>query len=101
MGKRTRGYGAVYHQPNRRWDGQIRIPEGRRQSFYARTQRDVIDRLSEARWAVGQGLPVSAGTTSLETWLSARSVEQIHCVLHLASNRRCIGASSVAIRRSL
>ncbi|MDQ6949552.1 MAG: site-specific integrase [Actinomycetota bacterium] len=139
MGKRTRGYGAVYHRPDGRWEGQIRIPGGRRQSFYARTRRDVIHRLSEARWALGQGLPVSAGTTSLETYfgrwlaltasrlrpstvrayrldaqrllpylgqvplrslmpgmivstyaslmesgLSARSVEQTHCVLHLA-----------------
>jgi hypothetical protein len=138
MGKRSRGYGAVYWRPDGRWEGQIRIPGGGRRSFYARTRRDVIHRLSEARWALGQGLPVSAGTTSLETYLgrwlaltesrlrpstvrayrldaqrllpflgrvplrsltpgmivstyasllqsglSARSVEQTHCVLHL------------------
>ncbi len=139
MGKRGRGYGAVYWRPDGRWEGQIRIPGGGRRSFYARTRRDVIHRLSEARWALGQGLPVSAGTTSLATffgrWLSVtasrlrpstvrayrldaqrlvpflgrvplrsltpgmiastyasllecglspRSVEQAHCVLHLA-----------------
>jgi integrase len=139
MGKRGRGFGAVYWRPDGRWEGQIRIPGGGRRSFYARTRRDVIHRLSEARWSLGQGLPVSAGTTSLETFLarwlalsatrlrpstvraytvdvqrvvpclgrvplrsvtpgmiastyasllksglSPRSVEQVHCVLHLA-----------------
>ncbi len=69
MGKRSRGYGAVYHRPDGRWEGQIRIPGGGRRSFYARTRRDVIRRLTEARWALGQGLPVSAGTTSLATLL--------------------------------
>ncbi len=68
MGKRGRGYGAVYWRPDGRWEGQIRIPGGGRRSFYARTRRDVIHRLAEARWAVGQGLPVSAGTTSLATF---------------------------------
>jgi integrase len=68
MGKRGRGYGAVYHRPDGRWEGQIRIPGGHRRSFYARTRRDVIRKLAEARWALGQGLPVSAGTTSLATF---------------------------------
>jgi|GEM_PF-4027057 len=63
MGKRGRGFGAVYWRPDGRWEGQIRIPGGGRRSFYARTRRDVIHRLSEARWSLGQGLPVSAGTT--------------------------------------
>ncbi len=139
MGKRQRGFGAVYHRPDGRWEGQIRIPGGGRRSFYARTRREVAHRLSQERWALGQGLPVSAGTTSLETFLgrwlaitatrlrpstvraytvdaqrllpflgrvplravtpgmiastyasllksglSPRSVEQVHCVLHLA-----------------
>jgi hypothetical protein len=67
MRKRRRGFGAVYHRTDGRWAGQIRIAGGGRRSFYARTRRDVIHRLSEPRWALGQGLPVSAGTTSLET----------------------------------
>src|SRR5712691_962170 len=68
MGKRQRGYGAVYRWRDGRWEGQIRIPGGGRRSFYAKTRRDVIHRLSQERWALGQGLPVSAGTTSLETF---------------------------------
>ena len=69
MGKRKRGFGAVYLRPDGRWEGQIRIPGGARRSFYARSRRDVIHRLSQERWALGQELPVSAGTTSLETFL--------------------------------
>ena len=139
MGKRRRGFGAIYHRPDGRWEGQIRIPGGARRSFYARSRREVSHRLSQERWALGQGLPVSAGTTSLGTFLgrwlaitstrlrpsttraytidvqrvvpflgrvplraltagmiastyaslqqsglSPRSVEQVHCVLHLA-----------------
>jgi len=74
MGKRVRGYGAVYLRPDGRREGQIRIPCGGRRSFYARARPNVIHRLSEARWALRQGLPVSAGTTSLAAffgrWLS-------------------------------
>jgi len=75
MGKRTRGYGAVYHRPDGRWEGQMRIPGGHRRSFYARTRRDLIYRLAEARWALGQGLPVNSGTHPLSVffarWLAA------------------------------
>jgi integrase len=70
MGKRGRDYGAVYHRPDGRWEGQIRIPGGHRRSFYARTRRDVIRRLAEARWALGQGLPVSSGTQPLSVFFA-------------------------------
>ncbi len=87
MGKRTRGCGAVYHRPDGRWEGQIRIPGGGRRSFYARTRRDVIHRLSEARWALGQGLPVSAGTTSLAIlfgrWLAVTVRRNCACAPHV------------------
>jgi hypothetical protein len=65
MGKRTRGYGAVYHRPDGRWEGQIRIPGGGRRSFYTRTRREVIRRLTEARRALGQGLPVMDSAVAL------------------------------------
>ena len=69
MGKRRRGFGAVFHRPDGRWEGQLRIPGGGRRSVYARTRREAVHRLFQERWALGQGLPVSAGTTSLETFL--------------------------------
>ncbi len=35
----------------------------------ARTRRDLIHKLADARWALGEGLPVSAGTQSLRAYL--------------------------------
>jgi site-specific recombinase XerD len=61
--------GGVYQRGDGRWEGRIRIRGGRRRSFYARTRRDVVRRLGEARWALGQGLGVSARTTSLSAYL--------------------------------
>ncbi len=69
MGKRQAGFGAVYRRRDGRWEGQIRIPGGRRRSFYGRSRRDLIHRLVDARWALGEGLPVSAGTHSLRAYL--------------------------------
>ena len=69
MGKRQAGFGAVYRRRDGRWEGQIRIPGGRRRSFYGHSRRDLIHKLAETRWALGEGLPVSAGTQSLRAYL--------------------------------
>ena len=69
MDRRHRGLGGVYQRRDGRWEGRIRIRGGPRRSFYARTRRDVVRRLSEARLALGQGLAVSARTTSLRVYL--------------------------------
>ncbi len=69
MGKRRTGFGAVYRRRDGRWEGQIRIRGGRRRSFYAHSRRDLIHKLADARWALGEGLPVSAGTQSLRAYL--------------------------------
>ncbi len=71
MERRHRGTGGVYQRGDGRWEGRIRIRGGRRRSFYARTRRDVVTRLGQARWALGQGLGVSAGTTSLRIYLQS------------------------------
>ena len=69
MGTGQRRFGAVC-QREMGAGREIRIPGGGRCSFYARTRRDMIHRLSQERWALGQGLPVSAGMTSLETFVA-------------------------------
>ena len=53
MGTRQRRFGAVYQRADGRWKGKIRIPGGGRCSFYALTRRDMIHRLSQERWALG------------------------------------------------
>jgi len=69
MTRRNRGLGAVFLRADGRWEGQIRIGGGRRRSFYARTRGDLVRKLADARWALGEGLPVSAGTQSLRAYL--------------------------------
>src|SRR2546425_18074 len=69
MGKRQAGFGAVYRRRDGRWEGQIRIPGGRRRSFYGHSRRDLIHKLADARWALCEGLPVSVGTQSLRAYL--------------------------------
>ncbi len=69
MERRQRGLGGVYQRADGRWEGRLRIRGGRRRSFYARSRRDAIRRVGEARWALGEGLGVSASTTSLRMYL--------------------------------
>ncbi len=75
MERRRQGLGAVYRRRDGRWEGQIRIRGGPRRSFYARTRRDAVHKLAEARWTLGQGLPVSSGAQPLTVyftyWLAA------------------------------
>jgi hypothetical protein len=75
MDRRQQGLGAVYRRRDGRWEGQIRIRGGPRRSFYARTRKDAVHKLAEARWTLGQGLPVSSGAQSLsvyfDCWLTA------------------------------
>jgi integrase len=71
MERRQRGLGGVYQRADGRWEGRIRIRGGRRRSFYPRTRRDVVRRLGEVRWALGEGLAVSARTTSLRIYLES------------------------------
>jgi hypothetical protein len=53
MDRRQQGLGAVYRRRDGRWEGQIRIRGGPRRSFYARTRKDAIHKLAEARWTLG------------------------------------------------
>lgn len=71
MDRRQQGLGGVYQRRDGRWEGRLRIRGGPRRSFYGRSRRDVIRRLGEARWALGQGLVVTAGTTSLRVYLQS------------------------------
>ncbi len=69
MDRRQPGLGGVYRRRDGRWEAQIRIQGRPRRSFYARTRREALRKLTEARWALGQGLAVSAGTMSLRAYL--------------------------------
>lgn len=44
-------------QPHRRWSGQIRRPDGVRQTVYGRSEEEARDRLAAVRSAIRQGSP--------------------------------------------
>jgi transposase len=71
MGKRANGCGAIYLRGDGTWECQLRLPAGGRKSVYARTRRDPLRKLREARWMLAQGLPVSSRNQTLRTFLTS------------------------------
>src|SRR5438445_3374886 len=69
MAKRSNGEGAVYLRSDGRWEGQLRLPGGRRKSVYAHTRRELVQKLADARGALVQGLPVSSRHQTLSEFL--------------------------------
>lgn len=58
MGRR--GEGTVYRRQDGRWSGQIRRPDGSRQTVYGRTEEEARERLAAVRDAGGAGNEVPA-----------------------------------------
>jgi Phage integrase, N-terminal SAM-like domain len=69
MGKRRYGSGAVKLRPDGRWEGQLRLADGRRRSVYAQSREQVIARLQEERWRLTWGIPRRAGGLLLGEYL--------------------------------
>src|SRR2546430_2270901 len=55
MGRR--GEGTVYRRRDGRWSGQIRRPDGVRQTVYGRTEEEARERLADVRDAITGGPP--------------------------------------------
>ena len=53
MGRR--GEGTVYRRRDGRWSGQIRRPDGVRQTVYGRTEEEARERLADVRDAIAGG----------------------------------------------
>lgn len=53
MGRR--GEGTVYRRRDGRWSGQIRRPDGARQTVYGRTEEEARERLAAVRHAIAGG----------------------------------------------
>jgi predicted nucleotidyltransferase len=50
MGKR--GQGTVYRRRDGRWSGQIRRPDGGRETVYGRSEKEARERLAAVRWTL-------------------------------------------------
>lgn len=69
MARRRYGAGAVKRRSDGRWEGQLRLPDGRRQYVYAADQRQVVSRLQEERWRTAAGIPRQANGLTLGEYL--------------------------------
>lgn len=52
----------MYHRRDGRWSGQIRRPDGVRQTVYGRTEEEARERLAAVRSAMGRGTPHAEDT---------------------------------------
>src|SRR5215472_5373463 len=62
---RRRGEGTVYRRRDGRWSGQVRRPDGVRQTVYGRTEEEARERLAAARGAIGRE-SADPGTVGLD-----------------------------------
>lgn len=72
--KRGHGEGTIYQRPDGLWSAQVSLPDGKRKTVYAKTRKEVQDKLTATLSDVRQGLPVPTRQTTvgqfLDTWLT-------------------------------
>jgi integrase len=85
-GRRCNGEGSVYRRKDGRWAGTITLDDGTRRTFYARTQAEALDRMSEARQRAKEGRPLPRQTETvaayLERWLEQMARPTVRITTH-------------------
>lgn len=70
--KRTPGEGTIYYSESRgEHVAQLTMPDGRRRSFYGKTQREAGAKLSAARATRDRGLPVPARQQTVKAFIES------------------------------
>lgn len=69
MGKRARGEGSISKRPNGTFMAQYRF-EGKRKTVYAKTQREVLEKLKKINADIEKGTYIEKNNITLENWLS-------------------------------
>jgi integrase len=69
--KRGNNEGSIRQRPDGTWEARLSLPDGKRKSFYGQTRADVAKRLTEARRALDQGLPVSTDRQTVGQYMTA------------------------------
>jgi integrase len=59
----------VIQRKGGRWEGRLKLPDGRFRSFYGKNQKEAEDRLDEAVAQLGAGLPLPDAKLTLGAWL--------------------------------
>jgi len=67
--RRGSGEGSIYRRKDGRWAASLRLPGGRRKTFYGRTRQEVTAKLHQALRAREEGLPLERGRTTVGDWL--------------------------------
>ncbi len=87
------GEGTVYRRRDGRWSGQIRRPDGARQTVYGRTEEEARERLASVRATIGRDSLAPAGTTpDLDELRRRRAAIQRLARSERASNVRVFGS---------
>lgn len=75
MASRLNSEGTIYRRKDGRWVAIVTLDAGRRKCFYGATQRIVRDKLSAARRAIDDGLPVASDRQKVGKYLDRWLVE--------------------------
>jgi integrase len=67
-GKRGKGEGSIYHRKDGRWVGQYEV-DGKRRYVYARTRKEVAEKLRKAMAESDAGMIFNAGTMKVSDYL--------------------------------
>jgi integrase len=63
--------GTITKREDGRWEARMSLPNGKRKSFYAATQEEVLKKMRKAQQDVDAGLPVVFDKQSVETYLKS------------------------------
>jgi integrase len=67
-GKRAHGEGMIRHRADGRWESSIMV-RGERKYFYGHTQKEVKEKLNQAKEDARKGIPINPSKTTFEEWL--------------------------------
>src|SRR5688500_4951515 len=73
--RRGHGEGSIFQRNDGQWVARLTLANGKRQTYYAPTQKGAREKLREAQRAVDEGLSLDAGRQTvaqfLDQWLAA------------------------------
>lgn len=70
MKRRANGEGSIRQRSDGRWECQVVLPDGRRKSLYARTQREVLERRKTELERVAGGMPSGSERQTVAEYLT-------------------------------
>jgi integrase len=72
MSKRRRNNeGAIIHRSDGRWEARVRLSDGKRKSYYAKTEKEALQKLKQAIRDIEVGLPVISENQTVEHYLTS------------------------------